>query len=150
LGKLYDQLSTLEKTLAANGEPSIQELLTTIEAIQMHEKYFSKEELEKIKNQKTIIGDEKIQEYQAQWTELMNSVRQHAKQKTDPSDAAVQKLAHEWNSLVQAFSGGDAGIEVKLGSMYQNEPSMRSQVGLDPELYEYVAQMMSYFHKAKK
>jgi len=147
LGQLYEQLGKLEKTLASQTEPTIQELLTTIEVIQMHEKYFSKEQLAELKVREQSLGEDKMKNYQNDWTDLMEKVRAEAKKGTDPSSAYVQELAVKWNSLVKAFSGGNKAIEVQLGSMYRNEPAMRDKAGMDPEVYEYVAKMMSYMHK---
>lgn len=149
LSKLYDQLITLERTLAANEAPSTEELLTTIEVIQMYDKYFTKEQLEELKNRKDSIGEAKMKNYQNAWTELMAKVRTEMNKKTDPASSAVQALAKEWSSLVSAFSGGNTSIEVNLGSMYRNEPAMREKVGMDADYYEYVAKMMAYYHKAK-
>jgi DNA-binding transcriptional MerR regulator len=149
LARLYDQLSTLEKTLAAKQNPSVQELLKTIEVIHMHEKYFTQEQLEELKNREAALGSQKMQDYQAQWSTLMEKVRHEAKNGADPSAPHVQKLAQEWQGLVKAFSGGNTGIETQLGSMYKNEPAARERVGMDKELFEFVAKMMSHLPKAK-
>ena len=150
LGKLYDQLTSLERTLATNRKPSIHELIKTIEVITMHDKYFTKEQLEEIKSRGESIGDAKMKEYQESWVTLMEKVRTEKKNKSDPSSASILKLAQEWDTLVKAFTGGNPHIEVQLGSMYRNEPSMRENFGMDPELWEYVTKMMGYFHKLKK
>ena len=45
----------------------------------------------------------------------VRKVRAEAKKGTDPSTPQVQQLAHEWNSLIEAFTGGNAGIRMQLG-----------------------------------
>jgi len=149
LGKLYDQLSALERTLATNGQPSVRELFKTIEVITMHDKYFTKEQLTELKQKREAFGESKMEEYQQKWPLLMDQVRSAMNADTDPFSPEIQKLAKEWNTLVQAFTGGNAKIEVQLASMYRNESSMREKFGLDPQMWEYVAKMMGFFHKTR-
>jgi len=149
LAQLYDQLLILERTLETGATPSVQELLKTIEVTTMFDKYFTKAQLEEIKTRRETLGDEQLKKYQSDWADLMAQVRKHTKAATDPSSREVQALAEKWNTLVKAFSGGNAHIEVKLGEMYRKEPTMREHAGMDPELYGYVGQMMGYYHKSK-
>ena len=62
---------------------------------------------------------------------------------TAPTDPKVRQLAEKWMSLVQEFTGGDPQIAAKVKQMYQQEPSLRQQSGIDPAMFEYVRKASS-------
>lgn len=62
---------------------------------------------------------------------------------TDPSDDRVQALAGRWKALIAEFTGGNAGIERSLQTMYASEPAVRERTGIDQALQTYVARMMA-------
>lgn len=128
--ELRNRLTNLERALSAQSPVSVDEFIKTIEVIQMHEKYFSKEQLQDLEARKTELGQDKIKEVQTRWEVLTNQVRSAMEKGTDPTESNVQKLAAEWNSLVTAFTGGNPKIEFGLQNMYSNEPKMRENVGL--------------------
>lgn len=57
-----------------------------------------------------MLGLERIRQVKTEWQELIA-----------PSSEAVQELARRSQSLIQEFTGGDAGIERPLNQMYQQE-----------------------------
>jgi hypothetical protein len=62
---------------------------------------------------------------------------------TDPASEPVQSLARRWTELVREFTGGNPGIEKSLRTMYQQEPTVAAQNGLDPRLCEYVSKALA-------
>jgi nitrate reductase gamma subunit len=56
---------------------------------------------------------------------------------TSPSDWVLYFLL-----LVQAFTGGDRGIETSLGNMHKAEPDMAAKQGLNPALFQYIGAAM--------
>lgn len=149
VSQLYTRLIQLENALITQQGASVEEFLKTIEVIQMFEKYYTKEPLEELEKRKQDIGPEKMEAYQDQWKVLMDNVRTEMKKGTDPASAQVQKYAVEWNLLLGAFSGGDRAIESAKAQMYENEPKMLEQFGLDPEMWTYVKKMMGYFRTSQ-
>src|SRR6185437_12294647 len=137
LGVLQDRLSKLESALTAHQVVSVEEFIKTIEVIQMHEKYFTKEQLQEFESRKHELGEEKLTAVQKQWEVLIAKVRSEMEKGTDPTTPHVQELAAEWNSLVLAFTGGNPKIEYGLQNMYMNEPKMRERAGLDAKMFEY-------------
>jgi hypothetical protein len=111
-----------------------------MEAMTMFEKYYTPEQLEALAARKETLGEEAMREAQAEWPRLITRVREEMEKGTDPGAPDVQKLAARWQSLIQAFSGGDEGIEASLGKMYRSEPEMASQHGLDQGIFNYLAE----------
>jgi DNA-binding transcriptional MerR regulator len=135
---LCERLESIAARLRTKEDVSVEHLLATIEAIQMHEKYFTPEELERIKRRGEVVGAERIKEVEQEWPRLIAEVRAEMEKGTDPKSPVVQKLAERWMSLVNEFTGGDAQIASKLGQMYQQESSVRESAGIDAEMFSYV------------
>ena len=143
---LLEQLETrLDRILNARekGQPiSPEDLLQTMETIAMIEKHYSPEQLEALKTRAEALGPEAIQEAQREWPRLIAAVREAMERGEDPASERVRKLAKRWSKLIQAFSGGDPGIERSLGSMYRDEPEMAARQGLDQDLFQYIGAAM--------
>jgi hypothetical protein len=59
---------------------------------------------------------------------------------TDPTSEAVKALARKSLELIQAFTGGDPGIEQSLNRMYQQEsPEVVSRGAIDKAVMEYLS-----------
>jgi DNA-binding transcriptional MerR regulator len=135
---LCSQLERLTQMLRLRERISMDEFLQTIEAIQMYEKYYTPEELERIKKRGEVVGEQRIREVEQEWPRLIAEVRAEMERGTDPSDDRVQKLAQRWMSLVREFTGGDPQIAAKVKQMYQQEQALREQTGIDAAMYEYI------------
>jgi len=135
---LCTRLESVSGLLRARESVSMDEFLNTIEAIQMYDKYYTTEELEQLKKRREEVGDERIREVEQEWPRLIAEVRAEMEKGTDPTDPRVQQLAQRWMSLVNEFTGGDPKIAAKVKQMYQQEPSVRQQTGIDPAMFEYI------------
>jgi MerR family transcriptional regulator, thiopeptide resistance regulator len=135
---LCSRLESIARSLKARESVSMEDFLNTIEAIQMYEKYYTPEELERVKKRGEVVGQERIREVEQEWPLLISQVRAEMEKGTDPSDPAVRKLAAKWMSLVEEFTGGDPQIAAKVKQMYQQEPTLRQQTGIDADMMEYV------------
>jgi MerR family transcriptional regulator, thiopeptide resistance regulator len=136
---LYTRLNQLAERLENQDQVSAGEFLQTIGAINMFEKYYTKEQLDQLAERREAFGDEAIKEVEAEWPRLIAAVRAERDRGTDPADPAVQALARRWKELIAMFTGGDPGIHKALETAWQNEPQARHQMGLDPELHDYVS-----------
>ncbi len=120
------------------------------------EKYFTPEQLEKLRRRKIKLGEKSIRNAETEWMGLFNRYRAEMEKGTDPAAEPVQKLARRSQELIAAFTGEDTGIEESLRGMYQQEggPNVMAQHGihLDPRVWEYMGQAMQALKwiKAKK
>jgi len=135
---LCSRLEGITRALRARERVSMDEFLNTIEAIQMYDKYYTPDELERIKKRGEVVGAERIREVEQEWPVLIAQVREEMEKGTDPTDPRVRKLAEKWMSLVKEFTGGDPQIAAKVKQMYQQEPAVRQQTGIDAAMFEYV------------
>lgn len=135
---LEERLDLLLSRLSDGSAVTDEELLETMEMMTMIEKHFTPEQLAELKKREEALGPDAIREAQEAWPRLIAAVKEEMAKGTDPSSDAVQALAKEWTGLIQAFSGGNPGIESSLAGMYKAEPDMAARQGLDPALFQYI------------
>ncbi|MCA1667139.1 MAG: MerR family transcriptional regulator [Thermomicrobia bacterium] len=137
--QLCDRLEVIARSLRRAEEPSVAELLHTMEAMNRMEKYYTPEQREWMKERAQTVGEERIHEVEAEWPELIAAVGREMDAGTDPTDPNVQALARRWMGLVQEFTGGNLGIEKSLRTMYENEKPQDLHPSFDPRMSEYMA-----------
>jgi MerR family transcriptional regulator, thiopeptide resistance regulator len=142
--RLCDLLERVAARLRSGEEVSSEEFVNTVmEVIEMSEnveKYYTPEQLEYLAERRREVGEERIREVEAEWSELIEQVRAEMEAGTDPSDERVQALARRSMELVNEFTGGNPGIERSLGNMWQQEENIH---GIDTremrEMMEYIS-----------
>jgi DNA-binding transcriptional MerR regulator len=137
--QLRNRLEAIAKGLRRAEEPSIEELLRTMEVMNRMEKYYTPEQQEWLKERRQTVGEERIREVEAEWPELIAAVGREMDAGTDPADPKIQALAQRWKGLVQEFTGDNPGIEKSLRTMYQNEAPQNIHPSMDPRMSEYMA-----------
>ncbi len=138
-----DLCARLEAVAAHYESASADEILKTIEVMTMFEKYYTKEQLDTLAKRRAMFGEEHMRAVQEEWPRLMKSVRDHMREGTDPKDPRVVALAKRWRELIEEFTGGDAGIEQSLRSMYRQESQVAEQQGLDREIGDYIQRALA-------
>lgn len=136
-----DLLQRLERVAqqVARGEAiDAETLLSSIEASTIMEKYFSPEQMQSIKRRGDELGPERIHAVEQAWPDVIAGMQAAMQLGKDPARAEVQTVARRWRSLLREFTGGDAGIQRSLNTLFQQEPGiMRAQTGIDPALMAY-------------
>lgn len=140
---LVRRLEAVEAQLRSSERVPVDELIRTIEAITMFEKYYTPEQLDRLAERRREVGEERIREVEAEWPGLIAEVRAEMERGTDPASETVQALARRWMALVAEFTGGDPGMERSVGNLYREEPAAREWAGIDPELFAYVGRAMA-------
>jgi MerR family transcriptional regulator, thiopeptide resistance regulator len=142
--QLYDRLKQIHTMLSKRQHVTTEQFMKTIEVMNMDtSKYFSEEQLEKLKRQGESLGPEKIREVENEWPQLIASVRE-AMEKGTPVDAPeVAKLAKRWKELMNLFSGGDGAILKAAERMHAENPNNALQNGMDAQLYQYISQAIA-------
>lgn len=140
--RLCERLDSIAARLRVAETVSVEDLLQTIEDMSMFEKYYTPEQLEWLKQRKNQVGEERIREVEAEWPKLMAEVRAEMDKGSDPASESVQALARRWMALVHEFTGGDAGIETALRTMYQQEPVVH-QMPVDQALFNYISKAIA-------
>lgn len=118
------RLERIAKHLEAAETVSAGELIQTIEATTMYEKYYTPGQLQELSDRAAVIGEDRIRQSQADWQTLMDEVRAEMERGTDPSDPRVQALAARWKALVEEFTGGSPEISRSLQRMWNDESNI--------------------------
>ena len=142
--RLCERLEGIAARLRAAETVSADDLIRTIEAMSMFEKYYTPEQLEELRLRGEQMGPERMREVEAEWPKLMDEVRAEMERGTDPGDERVQALARRWSGLVREFTGGNPEIARSLGNLYQQEPTVGGMdVAAMRPMMEYVGRAMA-------
>jgi DNA-binding transcriptional MerR regulator len=144
--RLRDRLAATIGRLRANGGLSVNEILDTLEATTMFEKYYTTEQLEQLKQRRESIGEEQIRAVEKEWGEIFRTLAAAQAAGKDPGSPEMRKIGRRANELVEAFTGGDPGIRASLNEMYAEEgpaPAARHGMPADPALWKYLGEVMA-------
>lgn len=141
--RLCDRLVAVAKRLRSAETVSVEELITTMEAIIMFEKHYTEEQLQTLAARRQQLGEARIREGEAEWPVLIAQVRAEMDKGTDPGSDTVQRLAARWQALVDEFTGGDPGIARSAGNLLREEPAARERAGLDAAIFDYIGRAMA-------
>lgn len=141
--QLYARLEAVASQLQSMQVISIQDFLQLIEVTTMIEKYYTPEQQEQLRVKREALGEAHIHQAEAEWQILIDQARTAMAQGMDPSSEVMQVIAQKWHSLIQQFTGGDAGIAQSLQSMYQQEGAEVASRGMmDTDLMEFMGRAM--------
>ena len=143
--ELCDRLEVLAERLKRSDTVSTRLLLTSLETTVMIEKYYTPDQLEELEARGQALGSEAIEAAQQEWLELIERARSEMEKGSPPDAEPVAVIARRWRELIQAFTGGNPGIEASLSKMWQEQPQMGQEHGmnLDPELMTYMGKAMA-------
>jgi DNA-binding transcriptional MerR regulator len=139
---LCGRLERIAKQLEAAETVSADELIQTIEATTMFDKYYTPEQREELAARAAEIGPEQVHAVEGEWERLMAEVRAEMDRGTDPAEPRVQALAARWMELVRGFTGGNPEILGSLNQMWQQESAIH---GIETAP---VREMMGYVQRA--
>ncbi|HEY7428702.1 MAG TPA: MerR family transcriptional regulator [Gemmataceae bacterium] len=147
--RLCERLESLAARLRAAETVSTEDLLQTIEDMTMFEKYYTQEQLDWLKERGQQIGQERIQQVEAEWPKLIAEVCAEMEKGSDPADEPVQVLARRWVGLVREFTGDNPEIEKAVRTMYRQEPDICCQNGIDRALLDYIDKAIAAAKKSE-
>jgi DNA-binding transcriptional MerR regulator len=119
--RLCERLEAIAAHLEAAEEVSADSFIRTIQEMTMIESYYTPEQLDALKKRGEQLGQERIEQSHEEWAELIAQVRAEMDKGTDPAAPEVQAMARRWMDLVNAFTGGDPGIERSLGRVWKEQ-----------------------------
>lgn len=131
---LRDRLMHLSRQLATGEEPDLGEWLSTLELMNMYDRYFSKTELEQLpfyQNQSARSPE---------WTALVEEARSLMAQSVAVDSEAARSLAIRWMDTLERETAVNPRLFVKLTTMHGNEPVMMQQTGASREIVDFVLQ----------
>ena len=140
--RLCEGLEALAASFHGAEEVSADAFLQAIEVMNMIENYYTPEQLESLRKrheEAAAAGVDDVQQGTAAWQELYAQLKVEMEKGTDPADPNVQALEKRRQALVDAFTGGDKGIEQSLMRLWTEQgDKLCAQYGSDPKLHEYL------------
>jgi DNA-binding transcriptional MerR regulator len=125
-------------------EPTTEEFVAAVEVMTRMEKYYTPEQLAELEKRRNELGDEGMLKAQQDWADLIAEAEVEMNRGTDTADPAVQELVKRWNTLIEAFTGGDPGIRASLQKMYETEgPEQASRGAVNQEVMAYMQRAIS-------
>jgi DNA-binding transcriptional MerR regulator len=141
--RLRGRLEAIALSLRSADEVSAETFLRTIETVndmeKLHEKYYTSEQLAALAKRREEVGEAAMADAQRQWTELFDAFREAMQRGDDPSSEPVLALARRAKALIEAFTGGDAGVERSLGRLHAENPDVSRSWGVEPALWDYMS-----------
>ncbi|BAS59694.1 MerR family transcriptional regulator [Leptolyngbya boryana NIES-2135] len=148
--KLLNRLDAIAQAVGSMQTVSVEAVIQTIEAMNMLERYYTPEQLKSLRQRQESLGEERIQQVQADWQDLFDQVQVEMAKGTDLTAAPVKALARRSIELIQAFTGGDPGVEQALNRMWQQEqPEVVSRGMVDAAMMEYLARARSALEQSE-
>ena len=130
--RLRDQLLRVRTQLVQGRAPDLSTWLTTLEntmdMMNVYERYFTKEELERL----PIVRSDAAQ---AQWQAMVEQARGLLESQVPPSADAAKAFALRWLQTFERDTGGDAALQAKLNAMVERE---KDAVGMPAQIFDYV------------
>jgi hypothetical protein len=105
--RLQRRLARVLTVLREGSEPSIEELVDTMEAM-MQDGYFTPEQLEQLRDRHRSVGAGGFAEWERRWSALDGAAKDLVAQGADPADVEAQALARRWAELMEDMSGGES------------------------------------------
>lgn len=125
--RLVERLDALAAGLGEAAPVSAEQLIATIEEINMFEKHYTPDQLDYLAQRREQVGEARMQEVGGEWARLQADVQAAMDAGADPCDPAVQAMAAQWKGLIEEFTGGNEGVRQSLNNLYQNEDSVHGQ-----------------------
>ena len=136
--RLLERLEAISRRLEWSEEISVDDFLSAIEEMTMFEKYYTPEQLEKLENRRTDLGEDRIREAEGEWAALIAEVATAVKDAVEPTSEPAIGLARRWMDLIRQFTGADPGIARSVATMYEKEPQLAPRFGITPEMSQFI------------
>jgi DNA-binding transcriptional MerR regulator len=141
--RLRGLLSRVLEALERAERPGVETVLKAIEVTKMSEKYYTPDQLQALAERREQLGDEKIRAVEREWGEIFATLRAEMEAGTEPADPKFAPLRTRMSELIAMFTGGDAGIQRALHTMWANEDVEEVSHGMvDRPLGEYMGAVM--------
>ncbi|GAA3399229.1 MerR family transcriptional regulator [Cryptosporangium minutisporangium] len=139
LHDLRRRLATLQQALREARDPSIDELIRTMEAM-MQSSYFTPEQLAAAAARHREPGfDDRFAGWQDRCGRLVATLRPHLEAGTDPADPDVQRLAGLWSAVLDEMTGGDRGVRSAIYAKLDGQGPDRATRGIvDAASWDYL------------
>ncbi len=114
--RLHDRLLAIRDELVREGEPSIDQLFDTMEAITMIEKYYTDEQREQLARRREQLGEDQVEAGQRAWAEIFDELRSAKQAGTDPADAKLAPVRERAGGWWERSPAATPGSPIRFGT----------------------------------
>jgi DNA-binding transcriptional MerR regulator len=129
LDTVIQAIERAEHAMQTSAEPDWETFKQIVEVINMQndmewmKKYYTEEQLAELAERGT---PEVLERGQRDWAQLLKEVEAAVADGVDPQSEKAQELAARWQSLIEAFTGGNPGIRENLTKLYADQANWPS------------------------
>ena len=131
---LREQLSHLHRQMAGGAEPELADWLSTLELMNLYDKYFTKDELHRLpfwqQDARRNSG----------WAALVARIQELMRQGVPPADAEPRQLAERWMQMLERDTAANPEFARRITVMMEMEPAAQLHTGITPQLKQYVVE----------
>ena len=138
--RVLERLDAVIARLDAAGSLSVDTLTETVRSIVDLERYFDEEQRATLEARARALGPEGMAEGQRAWVELIGEVEEAVAEGVAPASERGRELARRWRALIEAFTGGDAGLEASVRTLYDDQPGRMASYGISEAMLAFVGE----------
>ncbi|MEY4564527.1 MAG: hypothetical protein RLZZ618_3804 [Pseudomonadota bacterium] len=131
---LRQRLRDLAKEMASGGAAGIDDWLTVLEMMNMHDKHLSDADRSQLQSQRPhpalVLSDD--------WVALIRDVKAAMDAGRAADHTEAQQLAWQWMRQLRQLTGQDAGLALRLRALLEAEPRAQDIIGVTPAMLRWV------------
>ncbi len=137
---LLDRIRGMQRLMKATKRAGAEDFLELIKLMNSIDAAYTPEESAEIRERGRALGEKGMASAENEWSTLIAAVQKEMDAGTPPTDPKVRKLAKQWQSLIDAFTGGNPAIAAKMKAMYEKQGAQMQQTfgGPSQEMREYI------------
>jgi DNA-binding transcriptional MerR regulator len=137
---LLDRIRGMQRLMKATKRAGADDFLELIKLMNGIDAAYTPEEMNGIRERGRKLGEHGMVNAENEWSSLIAAVQTEMDAGTPPTDPKVKKLAKQWQSLIDAFTGGNPAIAEKMKKMYEQQGNQMQETfgGPSREMREYV------------
>ncbi|ASN06294.1 MerR family transcriptional regulator [Virgibacillus necropolis] len=140
---LLKELESVWSLCQNKGSLSGEDLTNLLGVMKMNqENYFTKEQLDKMKNEYGKIDAETLKKREQDFNAILEKLRIHMQKGTPTTDSNVQDLARQWSELANAFTANEPNLQKAAEKFHMENPGNDLQYGMDAEIYQYIGRAL--------
>lgn len=128
-------------------DDSVDELGQMLLEMELFSTYYTADQLRRLEERRREVGQQRIEDAQREWAELIAEVRSEMERKADPSDESVLRLARQWTGLIEEFTGGDPELAAAAARVNREERALTASMGLDASVMEFIGRSIAVLNR---
>lgn len=137
------------QTRAAAGGPELTDyLLQLMAARRSYERWFSEDELQRIKAAQDAMGDEGVARFRSEMDRLLPAMREQMERGADPAGPEVRPLALDWIELTRGMPD-DEEMRRKGREMFTAQPELLKGSGFTTQLLDFLDRAVAAAKEAR-